>query len=48
MVFKIALVVALTSMWAMVRYGRDRQDETGLTREVETHLQALRDELFRR
>jgi hypothetical protein len=48
MVFKVAMVLALTSMWAVARYGRDRQDQAGLTQEVRDQLQALRDELFRR
>ena len=48
MMLKVALVLALASLWMAVRYRRERQDEAGLTREVETQLQALRGELFRR
>jgi len=48
MLLKVALVLAVTSMWLVARYTRERQDEAGLTRKVEGQLQALRDELFRR
>jgi len=48
MMFKVALMLALASLWVAVRYGREPQDAAGLTREVEAQLQALRSELFRR
>jgi hypothetical protein len=48
MMFKVALVLALASLWVAVCYRRERQDEAGLTRDVETQLHALRSELFRR
>lgn len=48
MMFKVALVFALASLWVAVCYRREPQDEAGLTREVEAQLQALRSELFRR
>lgn len=48
MLLKFALVLALGSLWAVVaRYGREPEDEAGLTREVEAQLQALRNDLFR-
>jgi hypothetical protein len=49
MLFKVALVVALGSLWmVLLHYQRESEDEAGLKREVEAQLGALRDHLFRR
>jgi hypothetical protein len=48
MLFKVALMVALGSLWIVVLHRqRESEDEVGLKREVEAQLGALRDHLFK-